>query len=215
MKERNIIIAVIGICLVIAIILLASGYRRPYFNSSLGAAAYGSSFSAPTYAYPNIQVPTMSSYTVTNYDQCRAAGYRITGTNPVVCTTPYGQVYQQTYVTTTSAPAQEQVTTYTTTTQTPTVVVQPQTQYQYQYPQTTQYQYQYPTQYQYSNYQGQCYVSGCSREICSDQQNTYSACQYAPQLACYQQNSTCTRQYNGQCGWTQTQGLLSCLRQWQ
>lgn len=56
-----------------------------------------------------------------------------------------------------------------------------------------------------------CYVGGCSGEICSDQPGAVSACVYYPQQACYR-TAKCERQVtNGQCGWTQTPELQSCL----
>jgi hypothetical protein len=68
------------------------------------------------------------------------------------------------------------------------------------------YTYTYPT----TTTNGGCYVGGCNSEICSDQPNAASSCLYSPVFACFR-NSQCTRQANGQCGWTQTQGLTSCL----
>jgi len=54
-----------------------------------------------------------------------------------------------------------------------------------------------------------CHPSGCSGEICSDQ-DVVSNCIYKPEFACYK-TATCERQANGSCGWTQTPELLSCL----
>lgn len=58
--------------------------------------------------------------------------------------------------------------------------------------------------------QGKCYVGGCSGQICSDDPNAISNCIYNSSYACYQ-TATCERQTDGQCGWTQTQALQSCL----
>ena len=58
---------------------------------------------------------------------------------------------------------------------------------------------------------GGCYVSGCSREICSDQPGVSSSCEYRPEYACYQ-SARCERQVSGQCGWTPTSELFSCMR---
>lgn len=55
-----------------------------------------------------------------------------------------------------------------------------------------------------------CYVGGCSGQICSDQPDAVSTCEYRAEYACYKQ-ATCERQSNGQCGWTQTTALASCL----
>lgn len=57
---------------------------------------------------------------------------------------------------------------------------------------------------------GGCYVGGCSSQICSDQKDAVSTCEFRQEYACYQ-NATCERQSNGQCGWTQTEALSICL----
>ncbi len=54
-----------------------------------------------------------------------------------------------------------------------------------------------------------CMATGCSGEVCSDQQ-VFSACVFRPEYACYQQ-ATCEVQANGDCGWTQTPALAACL----
>src|SRR4051812_16106008 len=58
--------------------------------------------------------------------------------------------------------------------------------------------------------QGKCFVGGCSSQICSDQPNAMSTCEYRPEYSCYK-NAVCERQSSGQCGWTQTGTLISCL----
>jgi hypothetical protein len=58
--------------------------------------------------------------------------------------------------------------------------------------------------------QGGCYVSGCSNQICSSQPNAVSTCEYREDYACYQ-TARCERQASGQCGWTMTDELYSCL----
>jgi hypothetical protein len=76
----------------------------------------------------------------------------------------------------------------------------------------------YPTQYYYhyvdtpttTPAQGNCYVGGCSGQVCSDQPNVSSNCEYRAEYACYQY-SRCERQYTGQCGWTPTSAFNSCL----
>ncbi|MEX2053188.1 MAG: PQQ-dependent sugar dehydrogenase [Candidatus Paceibacterota bacterium] len=55
-----------------------------------------------------------------------------------------------------------------------------------------------------------CIVTGCSSQICSDKE-VITTCEFNPEYACYQ-NTRCERQNNGQCGWTQTQELTSCLQ---
>ena len=57
---------------------------------------------------------------------------------------------------------------------------------------------------------GKCYVGGCSSQICSDQPDAVSTCEYREEYACYQ-TAACERQASGQCGWTMTQELSMCL----
>lgn len=57
-----------------------------------------------------------------------------------------------------------------------------------------------------------CFVGGCSGQICSDQKDAVSTCEYSELYACYKQSfARCERQANGQCGWTETPELASCL----
>jgi len=55
-----------------------------------------------------------------------------------------------------------------------------------------------------------CFIGGCSSQICSDQPDVVSSCEYRSEYACYQK-ATCERQKSGACGWTQTAELKSCL----
>ena len=57
---------------------------------------------------------------------------------------------------------------------------------------------------------GACYVGGCSAQICSDQPDAVSTCEYRPEYACYK-TATCERQRTGKCGWTETVELKACL----
>ncbi len=57
---------------------------------------------------------------------------------------------------------------------------------------------------------GDCYVGGCSGQICSDKKDMVSMCEYSETYACYK-TATCERQSDGQCGWTKTQELTACL----
>ncbi len=57
-----------------------------------------------------------------------------------------------------------------------------------------------------------CYVGGCSSQICSDQKDMASTCEYNETYACYK-TATCERQVSGECGWTSSPELLSCLGQ--
>lgn len=58
---------------------------------------------------------------------------------------------------------------------------------------------------------GLCYVGGCSSQLCSDTPGMASTCEYREEYACYQ-TASCERQTDGECGWTQTDELLACLR---
>jgi hypothetical protein len=55
-----------------------------------------------------------------------------------------------------------------------------------------------------------CYVGGCNSELCSDDPGAVSTCDADPHDACYR-TATCERQANGQCGWTSTPQLTTCL----
>jgi hypothetical protein len=57
---------------------------------------------------------------------------------------------------------------------------------------------------------GPCYIGGCSAQICSDQKDVVSTCEYTQKYACYK-TATCERQPSGQCGWTLTPALSACL----
>ena len=57
---------------------------------------------------------------------------------------------------------------------------------------------------------GECFVGGCSGEICSDKNDAVSICVWREEYACYK-NAKCERQPSGECSWTQTPELASCL----
>jgi hypothetical protein len=57
---------------------------------------------------------------------------------------------------------------------------------------------------------GECFVGGCSGQVCSDNEGVITTCEFRPEYACYQ-DATCERQASGQCGWTQTSELQACL----
>ena len=56
-----------------------------------------------------------------------------------------------------------------------------------------------------------CVKTGCSGEICADEQKI-TRCLYRAEYACYQ-TASCERQADGNCGFTKTPELASCLRQ--
>ncbi len=55
-----------------------------------------------------------------------------------------------------------------------------------------------------------CYAGGCSGQICSDDPNAVSTCEWTEAYACYQ-GATCEVQPTGECGWTETSQLTTCL----
>ncbi|HVJ92368.1 MAG TPA: hypothetical protein VM580_21355 [Labilithrix sp.] len=55
----------------------------------------------------------------------------------------------------------------------------------------------------------ECKRTGCSGHVCADH-DVVTTCIYKPEYACYQE-ATCERQADGQCGFTQTDELTSCL----
>ena len=54
-----------------------------------------------------------------------------------------------------------------------------------------------------------CVVSGCSRQVCSEQQ-MMTTCEWRDEYACYR-TARCERQADGKCGWTPTDELKRCL----
>jgi hypothetical protein len=57
-----------------------------------------------------------------------------------------------------------------------------------------------------------CYIGGCSNQLCTDSNEMVSTCEWRESYACYR-TATCERQQSGQCGWTETSELKSCLRE--
>jgi eight-cysteine-cluster-containing protein len=56
-----------------------------------------------------------------------------------------------------------------------------------------------------------CEVGGCSGTACSEPgKQVITTCEYKAEYACYQ-SATCTRQTDGNCGWTQSAELQACL----
>jgi hypothetical protein len=54
-----------------------------------------------------------------------------------------------------------------------------------------------------------CMKTGCSSQVCSDH-DVITTCEWRPEYACYQK-ATCERQPDGNCGFTTTRELTSCL----
>lgn len=55
-----------------------------------------------------------------------------------------------------------------------------------------------------------CYVGGCSSQLCTDYPGAISTCEARPEYACYR-NAACELQADGSCGWTDTPELQQCL----
>ena len=55
-----------------------------------------------------------------------------------------------------------------------------------------------------------CVRAGCSGQVCTDDPNVITTCEYRQEYACYAQ-ARCERQSDGQCGFTQDSQLQSCL----
>lgn len=60
--------------------------------------------------------------------------------------------------------------------------------------------------------QKECFVSGCSGQLCTSKPGLASTCEWREEYACYKE-ATCEVQPSGQCGWTQTTELQACLAQ--
>ena len=62
---------------------------------------------------------------------------------------------------------------------------------------------------------GACVTRGCSGELCvdanTDARADVTTCLYKSEYACYK-TATCTRQKDGNCGWTDTPALSACLQ---
>lgn len=61
-----------------------------------------------------------------------------------------------------------------------------------------------------ANNTGSCYIGGCSSQICSDDPNVASTCEFKEEYACYR-TAKCERQPSGQCGWTPSSELSMCV----
>lgn len=59
-----------------------------------------------------------------------------------------------------------------------------------------------------------CAVAGCSGQLCvsaDEAGDIVTTCEYRAEYACYKESS-CEKQQNGTCGWTQTAELTACLK---
>ncbi len=60
-----------------------------------------------------------------------------------------------------------------------------------------------------------CVISGCNNEICQDEDEkpVSSVCIYKPEYECYKL-TTCKRQKDGKCGFTETEEFKDCLKKY-
>ena len=56
-----------------------------------------------------------------------------------------------------------------------------------------------------------CFIGGCGNQLCSDQPGDVSSCVSRDEDICYQ-TAVCEKQESGQCGWTQSSDIQSCLQ---
>lgn len=66
----------------------------------------------------------------------------------------------------------------------------------------------------FSQQQSACVRAGCSRQLCvsEDEADIVTTCEYHQAYECYE-TATCEMQESGECGWTQTPTLNSCLQE--
>lgn len=55
-----------------------------------------------------------------------------------------------------------------------------------------------------------CHIGGCSAQLCTDQKDMASTCEYREEYACFK-TAKCEVQKSGECGWTETSDLALCL----
>ncbi|MFH1111767.1 MAG: Gmad2 immunoglobulin-like domain-containing protein [Patescibacteria group bacterium] len=54
-----------------------------------------------------------------------------------------------------------------------------------------------------------CIITGCSKQVCAEEE-VITTCDFNPGYICYTK-AECERQVDGQCGWTKTPDLATCL----
>lgn len=61
-----------------------------------------------------------------------------------------------------------------------------------------------------------CKIGGCSGQLCGESDfinNIVTTCEYLPEYSCYDEYGKCGIRANGKCGWTQTEELVSCIKE--
>ncbi|MCC7537559.1 MAG: hypothetical protein IT379_15155 [Deltaproteobacteria bacterium] len=56
----------------------------------------------------------------------------------------------------------------------------------------------------------QCHRAGCSGQLCTDDPDVASTCEWREWYACFREGE-CARQGSGQCGWTPSDDLCACV----
>lgn len=70
-----------------------------------------------------------------------------------------------------------------------------------------------PTQVEYVEpITKECFVSGCSSQLCTDDEDITTTCEWREEYACYAK-ATCEVQSTGECGWTPTTELTQCIEE--
>lgn len=138
---------------------------------------------------------------INSFEECVAAGYPVLGSYPLQCTAPDGR----NFIRQTNYPINLPPQNNTPTACTMEAKLCPDGSYVGRSGPNCEFA-PCPT----SPSQGECFIGGCSGQICSDQEGVLSTCEYLAEYACYQ-GAKCERQSSGQCGWTQTEQLRECL----
>ncbi|MCA9353783.1 hypothetical protein KC842_02845 [Candidatus Nomurabacteria bacterium] len=65
-----------------------------------------------------------------------------------------------------------------------------------------------------SSTQNSCVITGCTNQICANAgENVATICDASPVYQCYQ-DAVCEVQESGECGWTETEELNSCIEEY-
>lgn len=65
------------------------------------------------------------------------------------------------------------------------------------------------------SYSKKCVKAGCSSQLCVDEKDgdIMSTCEWKEEYACYgKPYAKCEVQDNGKCGWTESEELISCVK---
>lgn len=117
-----------------------------------------------------------------NFEECAQAGYRVMESYPRQCRTASGALFVET-ITDIRVPPIEPA---------PPAIPE-------------------PVEPRVGRISGGCAIGGCSAQVCGEAgEDLVSTCEFRPEYACYN-SARCERQGNGQCGWTESAELTTCL----